>query len=315
MTIESASRSAAMERYFSARMRAVREQWFARLRGKSPDLLPFEVVAHVLQSYEHNQLTELRMIPLDKIVGSVGRYKDFTSSFMPRGGIKADRWARVDLAMSSPEGVPPIEAYQIGDVYFVADGNHRVSVARASGYDEIEAYVTCLPGDPGLEPGDTLDQVIIKAECANFLAQTRLASECDDLDIYFTRPGGYPRLLEHIYVHRYFMDEKRPPEQHATFPEAARDWYDNVYTPIIAAIRQHRLLRHFPTRTASDLYVWVSARILELSEEQGETVSPDEAARLLAEETHTPFYQTVLNLIGRLAQQRDAEQRPDEIPY
>jgi hypothetical protein len=315
MTIESTNRSAAVERYLSARMRGLREEWFARLLRKPTDLLPFEVVAHVLQTYEHTQLTELRMIPLDKIVGSVGRYKDFTRSFMPREGIKADRWARVDMAMSSLVGVPPIEVYQIGDVYFVADGNHRVSVARASGFKEIEAHVTCLPGDPGLEPGDTLDQAIIKAECANFLAQTRLADDCDDLDIYFTKPGGYPRLLDHIYVHRYFMDQNRPADQLSTFPEAARDWYDNVYLPIIAAIRQRRLLRRFPARTASDLYVWVSARILELSEAHGVPISPDEAARQLAEENHTPFYQTVLDLIGRLAQQHDANRRPDEIPY
>ena len=54
----------------------------------------------------------------------------------------------------------------------MADGNHRVSVARANGFEDIEAYVTEIPVDPGIEPGDTLDEAIIKAERARFIAET-----------------------------------------------------------------------------------------------------------------------------------------------
>ncbi len=249
---------------------ALREDWLNRLTGKPADLLPFEAVAAVLRSYQHRQLTEVRTIPLDKIVGSVGRYKDFNRRFLPRQRSLAYRWARVEQAMDSSLGVPPIEVYQIGEVYFVLDGNHRVSVARANGFDTIDAYVTIVPVAADIEAGDSLDEAINKAECAHFLAQTRLAEHCKELDIEFTKPGGYPKLLEHIYTHRYFMGLDAPEEgPRISFPAAAADWYANVYLPIVASIRQHDLVRRFPGQTPADLYVQVSARILEQSTQQG----------------------------------------------
>ena len=314
MTIGLNSRSQARERYITARLQALREDWLARLTGRQNDLLPFEAVAQVLKTYEHRQQTELRSIPINKIVGSVGRYRDFTRSFLPRGAIRPDRWANIDLAMGSLEGLPPIEVYQIGDVYFVADGNHRISVARAEGSTEIEGYVTLLPGDPGLQPGDSLDQAIIKAECANFLAQTHLGDDGADLDVDFTRPGGYTRLLEHIYAHHYFMTLEQPEGTTVTFPDATRDWYRRVYLPIIGAIRAHRLMRRFPTRTAADLYVWIASRMPELDRAVDKGAGLDQAAAILEKETRTPFLRAVLNLVGRLAQQPDRS-RPFDGPH
>ena len=86
------------------------------------------------------------------------------------------------MAMADLKGVPPIEVFQIGSVYFVSDGNHRVSVARASGFKEIEAYVTRILADVDLQPGDSLAEALRKAERAHALAQARQpeASEDDD---------------------------------------------------------------------------------------------------------------------------------------
>ena len=147
MPIETATADSRLQ-YYRMQRQAQRQDLIARLRGKSNDLLPYEAIAHLLKSFEHKQLTEQRFIPLDKIVGSVGRYREFTREFLPREGISFDRWAGINAAMTGASGVPPIEVYQLGDVYFVADGNHRVSVARANGLKEIAAYVTLLPGDP-----------------------------------------------------------------------------------------------------------------------------------------------------------------------
>jgi len=284
----------------------VRDDWLARLTGKHDDLLSYQAVADVLQSFQHRQVTELRSILLNKIVGSVERYRDFTRGFLPRDSIAASRWVRVDLAMHSPAGVPPIEVYQIGEVYFVADGNHRVSVARANGFTEIDAYVTLVPG-VDLAAGDQLEDAIIQSECLHFLAQTRLAEHCEDLEIQVTQPGGYPRLLEHIYTHLYFMQLHRAAGEPGTpepirFPDAARDWYDAVYLPIINAVKAHRLVERFPGRTTTDLYVWVSARILELREQHGATITAEQAARELVEQSATPFYRVVKNLVERLGE-------------
>ena len=107
--------------------------------------------------------------------------------------------------MESLEGLPPIEVYKVGDVYFVADGNHRVSVARANGFKDIEAYVTEIPVDPGIEPGDTLDEAIIKAERLRFMTETGIGGCIPHPDIYLTRPGGFPQLLEHVQIHGRLM--------------------------------------------------------------------------------------------------------------
>jgi hypothetical protein len=296
------SLAVAREMFVRARVRALREDWLNRLTGKQADLLPFEAVAAVLRSYQHRQLTEVRTIPLDKIVGSVGRYKDFNRRFLPRQRSLAYRWARVEQAMDSSLGVPPIEVYQIGEVYFVLDGNHRVSVARANGFDTIDAYVTVVPVAADIDAGDSLDEAIIKAEGAHFLAQTRLAEHLNELDIAFTKPGCYPQLLEHIYTHRYFMGLDAPPDgPRITFPAAAADWYANVYLPIVASIRRHGLERRFPDQTPADLYVQVSARILEQSEHAGRAPAADTVVQEIAANARSPFAAAMQNLGRRLA--------------
>lgn len=273
------------ERFWNERRRADRQDFVARLTGKEADLLPFERLMQILQAYQQIPRRDIEMIPLDRIVGSVGRYRDFTRGFRPRAGISGDRWVRVYRAMSSLEGVPPIEVYRLGDVYFVADGNHRVSAARAAGFDKIAAYVTDIPVDPGLEPGDTLDTAIIKAERAYFMQQTGLEDRCGPVrDICFTKPHGYPRLLEHVQVHRYFMGLNRQDGAEVSFAEAAADWYLTVYRPIVAAIQRGRLLEQFPDSTAADLYVWVSARIMEAAQRAGQSIGPDEAVATLEDQ-------------------------------
>lgn len=131
------------------------------------DLLPFNVLIRALQSYGRLRLPEPKSIPLDRIVGSTGRYRDFTRRFWPRGEVSLERWVRVDVAMADMAGLPPIEVFQIGSVYFVSDGNHRVSVARASGFTEIEAYVTRILADVDLRPEDSLEEALEKVKRAH----------------------------------------------------------------------------------------------------------------------------------------------------
>ncbi len=152
--------------FLRARLKAVCEDLCARLRGRPADLLPFNVLIRELQGYERVRLPGVQSIPLDRIVGSTGRYRDFTRHFWPRSEVNMDRWVRVDVAMADLVGLPPIQVFQVGGVYFVSDGNHRVSVARASGFKEIEAYVTRIMADVDLEPGDSLEQALEKVKRA-----------------------------------------------------------------------------------------------------------------------------------------------------
>jgi uncharacterized ParB-like nuclease family protein len=131
----------AVEDFKRARKAAALQQLLARLTGKSADLLAYNEVRDQLGATEFIE-QGIQEIPLDAIVGSVGRYRDFTRSFLPKHDSNKARWARVRTAVIDMVGMPPIDVYQVGEVYFVIDGNHRVSIARQLGTKTISARVT-----------------------------------------------------------------------------------------------------------------------------------------------------------------------------
>ena len=162
-----------VNKFQGLRGKAFLQEMMGLLRGQSAELLSFEDVRARLRLREESY-KGLQDIPLERIVGSVGRHKDFTSAFLPRTNEMRDRWSRVYAKMNSMEGVPPIEVYQVDDVYFVRDGNHRVSVARDMGAGTIQAHVTQLPTSVNLEPGMTLEDLDAAAAYVIFLEETEL---------------------------------------------------------------------------------------------------------------------------------------------
>lgn len=272
----------ALEDYQQARRQAAVQEMLARITGsvQKNQLFSYEEVRRKLHAIERSA-QHLRDIPLDAIVGSVDRYTDFNRKFLPKKSISPGRWARVMSVARGLTGLPPIEVYQIGEVYFVRDGNHRVSVARRLGAKSIQAYVTSVetkvPVTPDLDP----DQLIIKAEQVDFLEKTRLARTRPEADLSTTTAGGYPTILEHIDVHRYFMGLER--EQEIPYQEAAAHWYDEVYLPVVEIIRQRGLLRDFPERTETDLYLWVAKHRQELEDELGWDIGSEAALTDLAD--------------------------------
>lgn len=249
-----------------ARRRADTQRVLSLISGQEERLLSYDEVRKRLHAVETAR-QELAYIPLDAIVGSVGRYQDFTRSFMPRNESDAGRWIGVQRAMTGLAGVPPIEVYKLGDAYFVKDGNHRVSVARQMGAKHIDAYVTEVATRVPFSADMDQDDLILASEFAQFLDRTNLDKLRPDADLRVTAPGSYPQLLEHIEVHRYFMgiDEDRPIE----WQEAVEHWYDVVYTPVARAIAQHGLLDGFPGRTEADLYLFLSEHRAQLEKEFG----------------------------------------------
>jgi len=258
--------SRAVEDFRSARRKAALKDILTKLTGQTDDLLPFEEVRKRLQAVQASKAT-LVEVPLDHIVGSVGRYQDFTRDFLPRASVDEGRWARVKTAISDGSQIPPVDLYRIGEGYFVLDGNHRISIARQDGATHIQAYVTEFHSPVPLSPDENLDDLIIKAEYADFLKLTHLDVSRPDADLSVTLPGRYRELAEHIDVHRYFMgiDHK----QEISYEEAAANWYDKVYLPIVHLIREKGILRDFPKRSEADLYIWVSKYRKELSDALG----------------------------------------------
>jgi nucleotide-binding universal stress UspA family protein len=272
-------KESAKDDFARARRRADLEKVVASLTGKSADLLPFEEVRKKVRGVRGNRRV-LQDVPLDSIVGSVGRYEDFTRDFLPRRDSDKERWAKVELLASEGAGLPPIELFQIGDVYFVHDGNHRVSVARQNGHTHIEAYVTPVHTRVRLSPGIQPKDLILKSELADFLEATRLDFLRPGADVTVTSAGAYADLLKHIQVHHYFMglDEKRE----VPFEEAVTHWYDTVFSPVIEVIRKGHILEEFAGRTDADLYLWVLRHRAELEKELSWEIRMETAAEDLA---------------------------------
>jgi nucleotide-binding universal stress UspA family protein len=262
-----------------ARRQAALQEILARLTGKSANLFCYEEVSDKLKAKGTAGMV-LKEIPLDAIVGSVGRCSDFTRTFLPRQDSDADRWARVKVAQMGLGGLPPIKVYQVGNAYFVLDGNHRVSVARELGAPAIQAYVIEVRTKVPLSPDTQPDDLILKAEYADFLEHTRLDGLRPEADLSVTTPGQYQILEEHIEVHRYFMGLEQKRE--IPYEEAVTHFYDEVYLPVVQVIRQRGILQDFPRRTETDLYLWLSEHRADLEEELGWKIRPEEAAADLA---------------------------------
>ncbi|MBX3082684.1 MAG: hypothetical protein KF716_13685 [Anaerolineae bacterium] len=246
--------SEASRNFNKARQQAFWQEIWSLLTRKNIDLLRFEEVKQRLRLRDERYLG-LQEIPVEKIVGSVGRYKDFTRSFLPRTNSVRSRWQRLDAMARGAEGFPPIEAYKVGDVYFVVDGNHRVSVARQLGMATLEAFVTEFPTGVPIDERTTPDDLVLKEGYADFLRQTNLNVLRPESNVMLTEPDRYRQILEHIKVHRYFLgiNNNRP----ISWDEAVAGWYDNVYMPLIELIRKYDVLEHFPGRTEADLYAWL----------------------------------------------------------
>ncbi len=270
----------ALRDFRRARRRAALERLWARLQGRPAELLPFEAVQRYLRGYPL-VFRGLQEIPLDAIVGSVGRYRDFTRHFFPLQKGDEDRWTRV-LRLQQTGGLPPIEVYQVGQVYFVKDGHHRVSVARSMGAPTIEAYVTEVQAPVDLSPEDDPRTAILKAEEAHFRQVTRYDQILPGVSLRLTEPGQYEWLLRDIYEHAHRLEQSHGGP--VPWEMVIRDWYVHVYRPVVESIRALGLMREFPQRTETDLYVWLLRHRDELARRLGWDVRPETTVRSLLHE-------------------------------
>ncbi|MGH2895819.1 MAG: hypothetical protein ACRDPM_21470 [Solirubrobacteraceae bacterium] len=90
--------------------------------------------------------TRLEVVKLSAIVGTLDSSPHFDSGFRPASNAVRRRWERIALAHRRGEALPPVELRRQPDGYYVVDGRHRISVARAMRLCDIDAWVTGLPG-------------------------------------------------------------------------------------------------------------------------------------------------------------------------
>lgn len=278
----------AHSKFDHAKRQAMVESLVALLRGKPDDLLPFDDVQRKLGLHITRE-RGLQQVPLDQIVGSVGKYRDFTRSFWPRNEKLRERWKWIYVAAHDFRGLPPVELYQVGEVYFVKDGNHRISVARALGNTTVEAivveYISPAPLTMATVDAD-LDALALAIERERFLGRTRLLELRPDAQIELSQPGGYDTLQEHIAVPAYVLSQQTG--QPVAWDEAVTLWYDDVYMPMVRAIRQRDLLRRYPGRSDADLYLWLMEHRDALAQEPELEQALAAAARQFVETIGSP---------------------------
>jgi len=272
----------AVQDFRRARKQAAMQQLMARLTGKSVELLSYD---EVHESFRPTGKVERgkQEIPLEAIVGSVGRYEDFTRTFLPKHDSNAERWARVKTAVLDMKGWPPIDVYQVGEVYFVIDGNHRVSVARQLGGDMITAHVTEIKTRVPLSKDDDPNEVICKAQYTSFLEETNLDKLRPDCSLTMTISGHYHLLQKEIAAHQRWMIEQQNGKP-VTEEDAINSWFDNVYLPIVYQIREQGILHKFQKRTETDIYVLLMEHREELEEALGWEVDRETAVTDFAEQ-------------------------------
>jgi hypothetical protein len=274
-----------------ARMMSDVRDLLAIVRRQPNQLLPFDWVKHLAPLGEHS--LGVQAIPVDHIIGSVDRYREFDRHYLPKEKHLDERWVGVRSAQLQGKELPPIQVYKVGELYFVKDGNHRVSVARRQGQAYIDASVIELNVTVPPDEHDTLVDLIIKGEYAQFLRATRL----DELlpghrEILFTTPGRYDKLIEHIRTRQYFLDRK--PERAGlppvTWEEAVESWYRRLYLRIVENLELHHVMFRFPGRTEADLYLWIMDHRYFLTEKYGHDVGSEEATRDFRKRYAPPAY-------------------------
>jgi DNA-binding Lrp family transcriptional regulator/L-fucose mutarotase/ribose pyranase (RbsD/FucU family) len=187
----------------------------------------------------------VRTVPLDRIVGSVGRYHDFDGKFRLKQHLPQERLESVKKAMKQGKPMQPVDLYQLKDEYYVMDGNHRIAAAKELGHTDVSArIVEMIPSEESLEN-------MLYLERAHFNDRTGLPYA-----IELTELGQYGTLLNQISKHRDFLEHERGEE--VSFQQAASDWYKTIYLPLTGIIRKGGLHELFPRRTMADLYAYVS---------------------------------------------------------
>ena len=258
-----------------ARFKSFINQVFSVLRGQRNTLLSYDDVKEKLR-IGGPIYRGVKTVLVEQIAGSLNRYHEFDRAFLPKEDQLVGRWTKVDRAFYEDIHLPPVVLYKVGEVYFVVDGHHRVSVAREQGQEFIEAEVRECATRVNITSDIRPEDLEILGAKVDFLERTGLDNIHPDANIKVTIPDGFTRMLEHIAVHRYFMglDFKRD----ISDQEAVAHWYEKVYLPIVTIIRASGMLEEFPDKTEGDLYLWALDHQHYLYKEEGQPLQPPETA-------------------------------------
>lgn len=289
-----------------ARNKQIVNDWLSTVRRRENQLVPLHEITRRLRP-EGEFYRGMQEVPVNRIVGSMDRWRDFDRTFLPTHRNTRGRWSSIDVAYYQDINLPAVQLYKVGDIYFVKDGNHRVSVARERGVEFIDAEVIEAHVRVPLSPEMSTQELLMQAEYAEFLRRTDLDVLQPDHDIRPTQLGRYDVIWGHILGHQEWLSYiwKRP----ATIHETVDDWYTYNYLPIVQTARDRKVLDQFPRLTEADIYLWVMRNRRMLEEQTGQDVGPIASAENYADFMTEPkgFWERLSGIfVGR-----DSSRSPD----
>ena len=241
--------------FLRARRRATVAGLVARLRGEPDDvnvILPFEEVTEALGFVSEHQIG-LQVVALDAIVGTIDRKRDFDRRFRPTSRRVRSRWEHIAEAMRRGESMPPVDLLKVGEIYFVRDGHHRVSVARALGRSDIDAYVTEVVTRVDAGTAMKFTDLPVKSHERVFFERVPLPDEARG-EISLTDPWEYAVLAEAVEAWGF-----RAMQEHGELFERAQTaelWLEHEYRPVVAMLREAGLIRN---ATETEAYMRITA--------------------------------------------------------
>jgi hypothetical protein len=233
--------SDAQDDFSRARRQQILARIGARLRREPSDIsmiLPFEEVVEALGRVSERSLG-LQTIPLDSIVGTVGRTREFDRSFRPTSNRTRPRWERVANAQRRGKDMPPISVYRIGDMHFVRDGHHRVSVARAQGRKDIDAYVTEVTTRLGADREIRLADLPLKDHLRMFLERVPLSNE-ELEEVRLSDPWAYACLAEGVEAWGFRISQISG--EFVSRHDVAKLWLEDEFRPVVETLREADLV-------------------------------------------------------------------------
>jgi hypothetical protein len=241
--------------FLRARRRATMGRLVARLRGEPDDIgvvLPYEEVIEALGFLSERPLG-LHVVPLDAIVGTLDRGRDFDRRFRPTSARVQARWEQLAVAMRRGQSMPPVDLLRVGQVYFVRDGHHRVSVARALGRTDVDAYVTEVVTRVDTDGAIKLTDLPLKSHERVFFERVPLPHEARG-EIRLSDPWDYANLAEAVEAWGFrAMQEHGEPLDRA---QTARLWLEREYRPVVEMLRDADLIGGL---TDTEAYMHIAA--------------------------------------------------------
>ena len=219
-----------------------------RLRREPDDvalMLPFEEVVEALGRTGQHDLG-LQVVPLEAIVGSVDRAVDFDRGLRPTSARLRSRWERINAAQRRGEALPPVSLFKVGDLYFVRDGHHRVSVAKSLGRSDIDAYVVEVETRVKLGEDTLVSDLPLKDHERLFRERVPLPAQAR-ARISLRDPWDFGTLAEAVEAWGFRAMQNRG--TYMDRAEVAHHWYTEEYEPVVDLLRAGDLIAEGETET------------------------------------------------------------------